>query len=315
MDIIGEIVMKKTEKTIADCLVVIMMALLMALNYQIFIFENSFAPAGLNGIATMVQYKLHFSVGYMNLLLNVPLCVAAFFLLGRDFAAKTLCFCLAFSLFILMFKYKLINVDFMVYKTANGTSTILAPVAAGVVNGFIYGNVLRHNACTGGTDVVAEIVHHKKPEKNIVWIIFVMNCVVAAASFFVYDYKFEPVILCVVYSFLTSRISDMIIRGGKAQIKFEIVTRDYEAISREIIEKTHHTATVIPAKGMFSGKETDMLVCVVNKHQIIKLQEIVSKYPGSFAYISGVNEIFGNYNLTGRQRHAQAGVAERENAR
>ncbi len=304
--------MKKYENQLLSYMTVIVMALLMALNYQLFIFENSFAPAGLNGIATMIQYKLHFSVGYMSLLINIPLCVVAFFLLGRDFAAKTLSFCLAFSLFILMFRYRLIDVDFMVYKTANGTSTILAPVAAGVVNGFIYGNVLKQNACTGGTDVIAEMVHHKTPEKKIVWIIFVINCAVAAASFFVYDYKFEPVILCIVYSFLTSQISDMIIRGGKAQVKFEIVTRDYEAISREIICKTHHTATVIPAKGMFSGKETDMLICVVNKHQVIKLQEIISKYPGSFAYISGVNEIFGNYNLTGKQRKAQAAPAAGE---
>ena len=40
--------------------IVIAMALLMAVNYQIFIFENAFAPSGVSGIATMVQFKLGF---------------------------------------------------------------------------------------------------------------------------------------------------------------------------------------------------------------------------------------------------------------
>ena len=62
----------------------ICLALLMALNYEIFVFQNAFAPAGINGLATMVQYLFHFSVGYMSLLINFPLSIAAFFLLDRD---------------------------------------------------------------------------------------------------------------------------------------------------------------------------------------------------------------------------------------
>lgn len=281
---------------------VIAMAFLMALNYEIFVFPNSFAPAGLNGIATMIQYKLQFSIGYMNLLLNVPLCLIAIFILNRDYAAKTLAFSLAFSLFALVFKYGLVDISPYIYETPNGTSTVLAPVAAGVVNGVIYGVTIKVNASTGGTSVVGALVHHKRPEQNLMRIIFILNSSVALASYFVYDYKIEPVICCIIYSYLTSLISDRIIQGGKSQVKFEIITRDFAAMSQEIIRKTHHSATVIPAKGMFSGKETDLLICVINKHQIIKLQKIIESYPGSFAYISSVNEIYGNYNISGKKR-------------
>ena len=51
------------------------MAVLMALNYQIFILQNAFAPSGLNGLATMIQYMFHFSVGYFSLIINIPLAI------------------------------------------------------------------------------------------------------------------------------------------------------------------------------------------------------------------------------------------------
>ena len=83
-------------KTVAVYAGVVVLAVLLAFNYQLFIVENGFAPAGLNGIATMIQYKMGFSIGYMNLLINIPLCAIAFFFLNRDYSLKTLLFCIAF---------------------------------------------------------------------------------------------------------------------------------------------------------------------------------------------------------------------------
>ena len=285
--------MKKNSKLLSYG-IILAMACLMALNYRILILENAFAPAGLNGIATMIQYKLNFSVGYMSLLINVPLCVMAFFVVDRDYALKSLTFSVAFSLFLLLFQYG-IDLEQFTYKTAS--STILAPLTAGVINGFIYGNVIRNNGSTGGTDIVAACVHEKKPEMNLVWIIFAINCAVAGASYFVYDHKLEPVILCIMYSFLTSKISDSILRGGKEQLKFEIITNRAEDMSREIMEKLHHGVTVLPAKGMYSGAELNMVVCIINKHQIAKLRTIINAYPGSFANVTQANEIFGNFKM------------------
>ncbi len=286
------IVMKLIPKKITSYGLVIAMACLMALNYRILILENAFAPAGINGIATMIQYKLNFSVGYMSLLVNVPLCILAFFTVDRDFAVKSLVFSLSFSLFLLYFQYG-IDLSLFSYKTAS--STVLAPLTAGVINGFIYGSVIGQNGSTGGTDIVAAVVHERRPEMSLVWVIFFINSAVAAASYFVYGYQIEPVILCILYSFLTSKVSDLILRGGKEQLKFEIITDHHEEMGREIMDTLHHGVTVLPAVGMYSGTEYKMLLCIINKHQIAKLKKIISSYPGSFASVSQANEIFGNF--------------------
>ena len=241
------------------------------------------------------QYKLHFSVAYMSLLINIPLCVLAFIFLDKGFAARTTVFALTFSVALLLLQFKVIDLSFLSYKTANGTSTILAPIASGVINGIIYGAAIRLNGCTGGTDIVAALIHKKWPEQNLIWIIFALNTGVAIASYFVYDLKVEPVVLCIIYSFLTSQVGDTILRGSRQRIKFEIVSNESKAISDEIIYTLKHSVTVVPAKGMFSGKETEMLICVVQKHQVVAMEKIIAAHPGAFAYSTIINETLGNY--------------------
>ena len=286
---------RKILKTSLVYVLMIAIACGMALCYQIFIFENSFAPAGINGIATMIQYKLNFSVAYMSLLINIPLCVLAFLFLDKGFAARSTVFALTFSVALLLLQFRVIDLSFLSYKTSNGTSTILAPIASGVINGIIYGAAIRLNGCTGGTDIVAALIHKKWPEQNLVWIIFAMNTGVAIASYFVYDLKVEPVVLCIIYSFLTSQVSDTILRGSRQRIKFEIVSHESEAISKEIITELKHSVTVVPAKGMFSGQETEMLICVVQKHQVVAMEKIIAAHPGAFAYSTVINETLGNF--------------------
>ena len=268
-------------------------AVLMALDYEIFIFPNNFAPAGLNGLATMVQYLFHFYVGYMSLIINIPLCIICYFTISRHFAKKTLCFVLTFSAANILFR----SLDFtaVAFYAKDGGEAIMAAVAAGFFVGLIY-NVLWHaDSCTGGTDIVARFINKKKPEFDYVWIIFALNALVAVCSFFVYGGTYQPVILCIIYIFTTSRINDGLVKGAKAAAKFEVVTDQPEALSKELIDKLGHTTTMIQAQGMYSHTGKTLLVCVVNRHQAATFERIIGRYPGSFVVASPVTATMGNF--------------------
>lgn len=269
------------------------LAVVMGLNYEFFIFPNAFAPAGINGLATMVQYLFHVSIGYFSLIINIPLIALAWTKVDRDFAVKNLVFVLVFSATTLLLGR--LDLGAYVYHTANGTSTILGPVAAGVVSGAIYGLVIRQNGSTGGTDIVAAWVRKKRPEASLVWVIFTLNASVALLSFFVYGCKFEPVILCLVYCYLSSQISDSILKGGKKALKFEVVTDQGSVLGAELLRQLRHGVTIVPALGLYSEHNKDLLICVVNRHQIVRFQEVLSRFPGTFAYVSEVNETMGNF--------------------
>ena len=203
------------------------LALVMAISYQVFVFPNAFAPAGINGIATILQYLLHVSIGYLSLLINLPLILMAWKKVDPDFARKTLTFVLAFSAANLVLGH--MDLSAIAYHTTS--SSILGPVAAGVVSGAVYGWVIRQNGSTGGTDIVAAWVRKKRPE----------------------------------------------------------------ALSHQLLQQLHHGVTVLQAEGMYSETPRCLLICVVNRHQVVQFREILSQFPDTFAYVSSVSETMGNF--------------------
>ena len=84
-------------------------------------------------------------------------------------------------------------------------------------------------------------------------------------------------------------------KSGRVAIRFEIITEHPEELSREIITRFGHSATLVPARGMYSGKQTHMLICVVNKTQAAALAALVRSFPQSFAVMSQVGEVVGNF--------------------
>ena len=273
--------------------IVVCLAVVMGLSYELFVFPNAFAPAGINGLATMIQYVFHVSIGYLSLIINIPLILLAWRWVDRDFALKNLVFVVVFSAVTLVLNQ--VDLSAVAYHTDNGNSAILGPVAAGVISGAVYGGVIRQNGSTGGPDIIAAWVRKKRPEASLVWVIFSLNASVAVLSFFVYGYQFEPVILCLLYCYLSSHISDGILKGGKRALKFEVVTTQGGDLAACLLRELHHGVTVLPARGMYSEEAKDLLVCIVNRHQIVQFQEILSRFPGTFAYVSEVNETMGNF--------------------
>ena len=92
----------------------------------------------------------------------------------------------------------------------NKSSNRIVSLVAGIINGGIYAALVSAGAYSGGTDYVASLIHKYKPSVNFFWTVFALNAVVAILSFFVYGYKIEPVLLCILYSFTTSTVSDSV---------------------------------------------------------------------------------------------------------
>jgi len=282
----------KTAKKVLTYGVIMGIAVICALNYELFVFPNRFAPSGLNGICTMIQYVTGINIGYLSMLINVPLAIWVFFYVSKPLAIRSMVYVMTFSVVSVMFDY--VDMSFA-YYTETGTSSILGPLVAGIIFGACYAMLLRASAYSGGTDFVAAIVHKYHPEKSIFGLIFAMNVMVAAASYFVYDYQIEPVILCILYSFMSSTVSERLTKNGRSAVRFEIITDYPEEISKEIINKLHHSATLIPGRGMYLNKEVSMLFVVVNNNQVTKLAAICRQYPNTFAIIDPVSEVMGNF--------------------
>ena len=273
-----------------------LLGLVAAFTYALLVFPNSFAPAGVGGIATMLQKVLNFDAGVLNLAINLPILIAAWFLVDREFVLKSFGFTASFSAFLMVFR----SIDPAVlqkyqYFSANGNSVILAPIAAAVIIGSAYGITLRFHGCTGGTDVLSFIIRRYRPEFNVTWISFVLNATIAIVSFFVYNFQFEPVICCIIYCFVNSSVGNAVVKGAQTALKFEIISEQPEELAADLMQHLKHGVTTVSAEGAYTGQHKTLIICVINKHQIADIQRIIQKYPGTFTYITNVSETMGNF--------------------
>ena len=187
---------------------------------------------------------------------------------------------------------------------AQGVDTIFPALIAGAIGGFVYGLCLRRNASTGGADVVAKYVSKRDPLLNFFWVNFAINAAIAAVSYFVYavpdaagklTYDYKPVCLCMLYCLMSSMVGNAILRGAKSALKFMIITSHAAEIEEEIVARLKHGATRLAAVGAYSNAPRDVIVCVVNKRQIVEFKEILQKYDNTFTFVEPVNETIGNF--------------------
>lgn len=283
----------KRFKKVWTYFVIACVGVVAALNYELFVFPNQFAPSGINGICTIIQYLFDISVGSLSLIINIPLAVLCYYKCSKPVALRSMVYVLTFSVGLMIFDH--VDLSMFAYATANGTSKIMGPLVGGIIQGFNYTILARASAYSGGTDFISALIHVKYPEKSVYGMTFLMNVGIAVSSYFVYGYQMEPVIMCILYSFAASTLAERRLKSGREAVRFEIITDYPREISDEIIKKVHHTTTLIPAKGMYAGRETNLLICVVNKTQVSQVSRIIRKYPYTFSIIDPVSEVMGNF--------------------
>lgn len=263
-----------------------------------FIYPNDFAPVGIIGFSTMIQHIFGISVGYLYILVNAPMLVLAFFVLNKSYSLKNLCYIAFFSVATVIFQQiiRLFDLSWIEYTAATSEAAIIVASGYGAFMGVVYASAVALGGSTGGTDILAATVNHVKPSFNTVWILFVINAAVAIMSYFVYGRRTMPVILSVLCSLITGYVSDRLLKGASSALKFEIVTESPEALAGDIMNILERGCTKLPSVGMYSGKQSAVLVCIINKRQRFEMERIISKYRGSFGYCSAVSSTYGYFD-------------------
>lgn len=259
----------------------------------------NFAPGGVTGIGTMIEYKTNgaFSTGYTNLIINFPLVIIAFIFLSRSYAVKSACAVGLSSLGMVLMQ----QLDFPQYGVTDAgvvdpsAQPVLGAIACGVMGGVGVAIMIRAGASNGGTDIIAALIQRKYEAAGITWFIMGADATVILASYFVYDNGLTPVLMSFTQQFASALMGDVILTGMKSAIKYEIITDDPEALSAELIAKLKHSVTKIDAMGMYAHSQKALLVCVIHKRQVSEFNKILKKYNNTFAYVTSTSEVLGKF--------------------
>jgi uncharacterized membrane-anchored protein YitT (DUF2179 family) len=272
--------MKKWE-IVKDYLLLLAGTFLTALAFNFFLVPHRIAPGGFSGIATVVYYVFHVPVGITMLLLNVPVFIIGVKKMGGDFGLKTVISTILLSAFI----------DLVRIPSITGDS-ILASIYGGVLMGLGLGLVFRGNATTGGTDLLAKIIHNFYPFIGVGWILFTVDFLVVFTAAMVFGPS--QALYALVSLYLSARVVDLVLEGMNTAKAFVVISDYTEEISRRIISEMERGVTFIDGQGAYTRQKKNIILCVVNRMQVTRLKSIINEVdPLAFVLVTDVKEVMG----------------------
>ncbi|MCH5165321.1 MAG: YitT family protein [Clostridiales bacterium] len=289
----------KTKKRLNNFLVVplviLLSGLLRAVIVNMFVMPFEFATSGVTGIGVLIEHAVPwFSAGYTTLILNFPLLVLAFIYIGKKFT-------LISGIAIVFSAIGMIVMKQFDVPTYAGGEPIFAALIAGVLSGVGFVMMIRIGGSTGGSDIIAMLIHKKYSATNISWYVYGVDALIIFASIFVFNRGghstvasvMTPVFMALTEEFSHAMIGDVILTGFKTALKYEIITDEPEELSSEIMTKLGRGVTCTEVTGMYSHDKRSLLVCVIRKRQLSEFNKILKKYPNAFAYLISTREVIG----------------------
>ncbi len=293
------------KSEILGVLTVIVVSIIVAMGLHVFVYKADFAPSGVDGMATMLQYgsgKLlgkenEISAGVFTFVLNTPLLIVAWFVLNKKYVIYTIIYTIVISVTLMLLK----EFNFYQYDCTIVTdkepynSHLVAAIFGGVMQGFS-GILLKIGGSAGGADVIGCMVQKKFPHKNVENIIAYVSYAVVAVAFFVYG-NINSVCLSIIEIFVCERVTAVVLKSNRSAVKFEIVTdsEHAEQIKRLIIFNLRRSATILKGKGAFAEKDKEVIICIINYRQIPEFLKMLKGIPNTFLYYSDVTGVRGNF--------------------
>lgn len=279
----------RTLSEIKSLALTIAAALISAFGMYYFVEPAEFAPAGLDGVATMIAKLLGTSPAWFILALNVPLIAVAWFVLKKRYVIYTLIFTFTASGAMLLLEL------FEVQQFISAGDGLMAAIFSGALFGVRTGIMMRIGASSGGIDVIAGMITKKHPYLNIENIITLICYGIIGASYFVYDQQISSVLLSAVQMFVFERAIAMLLKESRNAIEVKIITKHPESLRDDIILNLKHGATIVGSRGMYTDEESSVIISVINIRQIPEFFDILKKYPDTFAYYGEISGVSGNF--------------------
>ncbi|MGN0165708.1 MAG: YitT family protein [Lachnospiraceae bacterium] len=243
---------------------------------------------GITGLAIAVKSLIftftgkELSVSLLNLILNIPILLAALKMKGWKFFWISLYGTLILSLMLAVVP---------IADIVKG-DMFLATLIGGALTGVGMGIVFRAGLSTGGTDLTATLISMKTKRISQSVILGFVDGVIVVLGLSVFGiYKSIYALLAL---FIMTKVSDAVIAGFAYTKLLMIVTDKGESITGDILHKVKRGITVWKAKGAYSGNDKEILMCACGRKETGSVIDIVSVYDDkSFVVILSAKEILG----------------------
>lgn len=247
--------------------------------------QNNLSEGGFTGITLLLYFLYNWDPSIINLLLNIPVFLTGWKLLGRITFLYTVIGTVSVSVFLWIFqRYQ--------FTMPLDDDLALAALFAGVFIGVGLGIIFRVGGTTGGVDIIARIV-----QKYVGWsmgkTMFLFDaCVITLSLIFYLSYREAMYTLVAV--FVGARVIDFIQEGAYAARGAMIISQKSDEISAKILAEMERGVTILNGQGSFTKEKKDILYCVVGRNEMSRLKNLITSVdPHAFVSVTAVHEVLG----------------------
>ena len=249
--------------------------------YPTFLIPNNIAPGGLTGVATILNYLAGWPVGITALVLNIPLFLIGYRTMGKVFAFRSLVATELFTILIDILPLKPVSED-----------PLLGTLFGGVVLGIGLGLILRGGATTGGSDMIARMVHRRFSFITVGMFLFALDfLVVLAAAIFIGG---TQALYAMIDIYVCGRVIDAVMVGFGGNKACFVMTDAWQKITGRVLNEIERGCTLLEAKGAYSGTSRPVVMCVMSRQEMTALKRIVQEEDEkAFMFITEAHEALG----------------------
>ncbi|MGD9046191.1 MAG: YitT family protein [Desulfobacterales bacterium] len=254
------------RKVLPDYFLLSTGAVILAVNFDIFLAPFNIAPGGISGMAIIIHEFTGWRQGLTMLILTVPILIIGFFYLGRfRFLIRAFYVTLIYSL----------GVDaFAAFLPPGVTNDLLLnALYAGIIGGIGIGLIYRGGTSPAGTSVISRVLQLKTGIPNSQVYILIDGGVILVAGLV---FGWEMALYAFVTLFMWGLVADYVLEGPSVVRTAFIITDAPEEVSRVLLKRMSVGVTGWAGKGMFSKKEHTTLFCTVNRPDVNILKSLVN---------------------------------------
>jgi uncharacterized membrane-anchored protein YitT (DUF2179 family) len=254
----------------------------LALSLVLFLIPNKIAPGGVSGLATVVYHLSGLSVGLVMLLINIPLFLLGIKKLGFVFGLRSLVatIYLSFAVDILQRYVSPVTQD-----------PLLAALYGGIIMGVGLGIAITNGGTTGGTDLAAVLVHRFLGLSVGATLLVIDAIVIVIAGFF---FSLELAMYSALALFVATKLLDLMQEGWHYARAAYIISDKSDDIAQAIMTKMERGVTGFYGKGMYSGKDKNILYVICSRSEIATLKDLVRTIDkDAFIVIGEATEVLG----------------------
>lgn len=289
----------KTKAFWKNSLLIVLGSFITAVSINVFMVPYKIAPGGVSGIATVIYYltSQKFPVGAIMLVLNIPLFVFGFKFIGRKFIVRTFFSTILLSVFIdFLEPYTRYFVDNYLVKVEPSPSVpdlFLYSIFGGFLMGLGLGMVFKAGATTGGSDLAARIANHFIANLTMGQLIMIIDTAIIICATAAFN-SFHLGMYAIITLYISSKVIDAVLEGVNFAKSVFIISDKSDEIAVRIMEVMDRGVTALRGIGMYTGKDKNVLLCIVHRGQLQQLKEIIMELDSnSFIILTDIREVLG----------------------